>query len=101
MSAEPFTGSADLITDPFASTKASPKSKRQCPSVYKEHSSSMISLSLMLRISSGKKKIKKIEASSPYFKTDEELLTAVTTFLSPAIHKPVMWVLCTAEEQNK
>jgi len=59
MSAEPFTGSADLVTDPFASTKASPKSKRQCPSVYKEHSSSMISLSLMLRISSGKKKKKK------------------------------------------
>lgn len=59
MSAEPFTGSADLVTDPFASTKASPKSKRQCPSVYKEHSSSMTSLSLMLRISSGKKKKEK------------------------------------------
>lgn len=37
----------------------------------------------------------------PYVLKELKLLTVVTTFLSPSVHKSVMWVLCTAEEQDK
>lgn len=37
----------------------------------------------------------------PYVLKELKLLTAVTTFLSPSVHKSVMWVLCTAKEQDK